>query len=119
MNKYFPKSEETQFGHMSGQWQGVRSTKKVPSKKDKPHKEERESKPVEEKCDIFIKNFNVQESIDEGGTSKTKSKMPSTLTKWESSPMSPDETTSNKWYSITSTVTPSGWWLTNIEPRVK
>ena len=64
-NKYFTESEETKFGHMSGQRKGVRSTKKVPSKKEEPQEEETEIESFEEKCDILIKIYNVQESFDE------------------------------------------------------
>ena len=44
---------------MSGQRHRVRSTKKVPTKKDEPQEEEPESKPLEEKNDILIQIYKV------------------------------------------------------------
>ena len=49
---------------MSGQWPGVHSTQKVPTKKNEPQKVEAEIKPLEKKGDILVKIYNVQESFN-------------------------------------------------------
>ena len=57
---------------MSGQRQGVQSTKKVPSKKEKPQEEGTEIKPLEGKYNISIKIYNVQESFDDEHAERRK-----------------------------------------------
>jgi hypothetical protein len=55
--KYFPESEETQFGHMRGQCQGVRSTCTThPTVADTP------DKLLEKKNGIFIHNYKLNEN---------------------------------------------------------
>ncbi len=55
--KYFPESEETQFGYMRGQRQGVRSTRTThPTVADTPNK------LLEKKNDIFIHIYELNEN---------------------------------------------------------
>ncbi len=55
--KYFPESEETQFGHMRGQHQGVRSTCTThPTVADTPNK------LLEKRNDIFIHIYELNEN---------------------------------------------------------
>ena len=65
IKKYFPESEETQFGHMTGQQQYVQSTKVAPAKKDATVEKEAENNPLEKKNDILPRLYNVQELYNE------------------------------------------------------
>ncbi len=57
IRKYFPESEETQFGPMRGQRQGVRSTRTThPTVVDTPNN------LVEKKNDIFIHIYELNEN---------------------------------------------------------
>jgi hypothetical protein len=57
VRKYFPESEETQFGHMRGQRQGVRLTHTThPTVADTPNK------LLEKKNDIFIHIYELNEN---------------------------------------------------------
>jgi hypothetical protein len=57
VRKSFPESEETQFGHMRGQCQGVRSTRTPhPTVADTPNK------LLEKKNDIFIHIYKLNET---------------------------------------------------------
>ncbi len=61
--KYFPESEETQFGHMRGQRQGVQSTCTThPTVADTPNK------LLEKKNDIFIYIYELNENDRLTGT---------------------------------------------------
>ena len=54
IRKKFPESEETQFGHMRGQRQGTRSTRKVhPAQKDSNEDQ------MDKKHDIFINIYKL------------------------------------------------------------
>jgi hypothetical protein len=57
VRQYFPESEETQFGHMRGQCQGVQSTRTThPTVADTPNK------LLEKKNDIFIHIYDLNEN---------------------------------------------------------
>jgi hypothetical protein len=63
VQKYFPESEETQFGHMRGQCKGVRSTCTThPTVADTP------KKLLEKKNDIFIHIYELNENDQLTGT---------------------------------------------------
>ena len=114
VNKYLPESEETQFRHMAGQRQGVRSTKKVPSKKDEPQEGEADIEPLEENA-IFSSTFTICRSLSTRNK-QNDAKIPFTLTKRESFLISLAKDTRTKWYSITSTAMSSGWKPWKIDP---
>ncbi len=61
--KYFPESEETQFGHMRGQPQGVRSTRTT-----HPTVVDTANKLVEKKNDILIHIYKLNENNRLTGT---------------------------------------------------
>ena len=57
VQKYFPESEEAQFGHMRGQFQGVQLTCTThPTVADTPNK------LLEKKNDIFIHIYKLNET---------------------------------------------------------
>jgi hypothetical protein len=63
VRKYFPESEETQFRHMRGKRQGVRSTRTThPTVADTPNK------LLEKKNDIFIDIYELNENDRSIGT---------------------------------------------------
>ena len=57
VNKHFPESEETQFGHMSTQRQGVRSTK------IKDTSSGNEDTPLPKKNDILIRTYDTTDTM--------------------------------------------------------
>jgi hypothetical protein len=63
VRKYFPESEKTQFGHMSRQCQGVRSScTRHPTVADTP------DKLLEKKNDIFVHIYELNENNQLTGT---------------------------------------------------
>ena len=73
VHKYFPESEETQFGHQHGQRQGVRRTGIKPSKtKRAPVTESPEStpEPMEEKNDVYTRTYDTKDFVYSDQTGK-------------------------------------------------
>ena len=73
VHKYFPESEETQFGHQHGQRQGVRRTGIKPSKtKRAPVNESPEStpEPMEEKNDVYTRTYDTKDFVYSDQTGK-------------------------------------------------
>ena len=54
VNKHFPESKETQFGHMRGQRQGVRTTQPAPEPDAVTP-----AKPEPKQHDFLVKIYNV------------------------------------------------------------
>jgi hypothetical protein len=67
--KYFPESEETQKGHIQGQCQGVRSTKRTESTLAKDNKD-LNAPPHDSKRDFLITVYNLRNTIYTDQTGK-------------------------------------------------
>ena len=65
VHKYFPESEETQYGHLRGQRQGVRRTGIKPTnipQQDTTNNNE-EQPALEKKNDVYIKTFDTKDFV--------------------------------------------------------
>ena len=54
--KNFPKSKETQYGHMRGQCQGVQSTQR-----EQPVQDKCDNRKIDKKQDIFIHVYEINQ----------------------------------------------------------
>ena len=79
VNKFFPKSEETQQGHMRNQWQGVHSTKKnveispitdISVSVAQMPKENEEAPAIKKKKGIFTATYNPGDTMFTNRTGK-------------------------------------------------
>ena len=63
VNKYFPESEETEYGHMQGTRQGFRSTKIRVKQEVDITNEPNEQEPLMKKHDILVKTFDTADFL--------------------------------------------------------